>query len=143
MLPASAKPCPVLIAEDDPSIRTLVASALRRRRLGLAVATNGQEALEQLQRQDWLVLVLDLMMPAVTGWDVINWLAANRDRKPKTVIVVSATDRRLLAQLDPTVVNAVIFKPFDVLQLSAYVKASCELPHKDRRRSRLVKAAEH
>ena len=135
--------CPVLLAEDDPSIRTLIASALRRRRLGMAMAANGEEALEHLKRQDWRVLVLDLMMPAVTGWDVIDWLAANRDRKPKTVIVVSATDRKLLAQLDPTVVNAVIFKPFDVLHLSAYVKASCELPHKDRRRSRLVEAAEH
>ena len=138
----AANECPVLVAEDDPSIRALIASALRRRRLGLAIATNGEEALEHLKRQQWLVLVLDLMMPEVTGWDVVDWLAANRDRKPKTVIVVSATERRLLAQLDPTVVNAVIFKPFDILQLSAYVKASCELPHKDRRRSRLVTAAE-
>lgn len=83
------------------------------------------------------------MMPEVTGWDVIAWLAANPHRKPKTVIVVSATDRELLQDLDPTVVNAVIFKPFDLTQLSAYVKASCELPHYDRRRSRIVETTAH
>ncbi len=132
--------CPVLVAEDDPSIRALISTALRRRRVRLATAADGEEALRHLRQQRWLVLVLDLMMPSVTGWDVIAWLAAHRDRKPRTVIVVSATERKLLEQLDPTVVNAVIFKPFDVVQLSAYVKASCELHHTDRRRSRIVAA---
>lgn len=135
---SSASQCPVLLAEDDPSIRALIASALRRRRLQLTTAANGAEALQHLQNAEWLVLVLDLMMPTVSGWDVIAWLAEHPDRRPKTVIVVSATDRALLQALDPTVVNAVIFKPFDVQQLSAYVKASCELPHDDRRRSRVV-----
>ncbi len=132
--------CEVLVADDDSSIRALVVSALRRRRLQVATATNGEEALQQLQSQDWLVLVLDLMMPAVTGWDVINWLASHPEQKPRTVIVVSATDRALLQGLDPIVVNAILFKPFDVLQLAAYVKASCELDHRDRRRSRVVAA---
>src|SRR5688572_13900030 len=139
----AGEPCPVLVAEDDPAIRTLLSTALRRRRLQLATASNGDEALQHLQRQEWLVLVLDLMMPAVTGWDVIAWLARHPERKPKTVIVVSATDRALLQELDPTVVNAVIFKPFDPWQLSAYVKASCELSHQDRRRTRIVHATEH
>lgn len=135
--------CPVLVAEDDPAIRALIASALRRRRLHIATAMNGEEAMRHLQSDEWLVLILDLMMPAVTGWDVIAWLAANPERKPKTVIVVSAADRPFLRDLDPSVVNAVIFKPFDIMQLSAYVKASCELSHTDRRRSRLVAATHH
>lgn len=135
--------CPILVAEDDPAIRTLITTALKRRKLQLATAENGAEAIQHLRDREWLVLVLDLMMPTVTGWDVIAWLAANRDRKPKTVIVVSATDRTLLGEVDPTVVNAVIFKPFDVQQLTAYVKASCDLAHDDRRRTRIVPATEH
>ena len=131
---------PVLVAEDDPSIRALIASAFRRRRMTPVLAADGAEALKYLQSRLWLVLVLDLMMPAVTGWQVIDWLAKNRDRKPQTVIVASATDRSTLQELDPSVVNAVLFKPFDVLQLSAYVKASCELHRDDRRRSRIISA---
>lgn len=134
----AAEPCAVLVAEDDPSIRALMASAFRRRKVQMAMAANGIEALEQLRSQEWLVLVLDLMMPEVSGWDVIAWLAANPERKPRTVIVVSASDRALLQDLDTSVVNAVIFKPFDIMQLSAYVKASCDLPHPDRRRTRIV-----
>lgn len=133
-----ANACSVLVAEDDASIRALIVSALRRRNMQLALAENGGEALVHLQNQEWLVLVLDLMMPHVTGWDVIRWLAANPARKPKTVIVVSATDRAMLQELDPTVVNAVLFKPFDIMQLAAYIKASCELGHDDRRRTRMV-----
>ncbi|GAC1432228.1 MAG: hypothetical protein NVSMB68_04670 [Thermoanaerobaculia bacterium] len=130
--------CQVLVTEDDPAIRSLIAAALRRRKLGLVTACDGEEALRLLEERDWLGLILDLMMPAVTGWEVIEWLAAHPDRKPKTVIVVSATDRSLLQDLNATVVNAVIFKPFNVVQLAAYVKASCELQHEDRRRSRIV-----
>lgn len=128
----------VLVTEDDPSIRNLLAAAFRRRRLQLATASDGRQALELLEKQEWLVLVLDLMMPTVTGWEVISWLAEHRDRKPNTVIVITATERSLLQNLDPTVVNAVIFKPFDIVQLAAYVKASCELGHRDRRKTRVV-----
>ena len=130
--------CTVLVTEDDPSIRNLLAAAFRRRRLKLATASDGAQALELLERQEWLVLVLDLMMPTVTGWEVIAWLAEHPERKPNTVIVITATERSLLQNLDPTVVNAVIFKPFDIVQLAAYVKASCELGHRDRRKSRIV-----
>ena len=133
-----ASECQVLVAEDDPAILNLIASALRRRKLQLVTAADGAEALQHLRDRQLLVLVLDLMMPAVSGWEVIAWLAANPERKPRTVIVVSAAERGMLQDLDPSVVNAVIFKPFDVMQLAAYVKASCELPHEDRRRSRIV-----
>lgn len=134
--------CSVLVVEDDPSIRRLIGSALRRRRLVLTTAANGAEAIEHLRTQEWFVLVLDLMMPVLTGWEVIGWLAEHPERRPKTVIVVSATERSHLQKLDPTVVNAVIFKPFDVMQLAAYVKASCDLRHEDRRRSRIVTATQ-
>jgi CheY-like chemotaxis protein len=130
--------CSVLITEDDPSIQSLISIALRRRRLQVQTAANGAEALRHLEQSEWRVLVLDLMMPGVTGWQVIDWMAEHPERKPGTVIVVSATDRELLQRLNPGVVNAVIFKPFDIAQLSAYVKASCELPHPDRRGSRFV-----
>lgn len=132
------KQCPVLIAEDDPGLQKLLATALRRRRVEVETASNGEEAIRLLAEHDWLVLVLDLMMPIVSGFDVIAWLAGHPDRKPKMSLVVSAMDREVLQQLDPTVVNAIIFKPFDVAFLAAYVKTACELQHRDRRHARIV-----
>jgi DNA-binding response OmpR family regulator len=130
--------CSVLVTEDDPALRKLVATALRRRRIDLETAADGREALTMLAEREWLVLVLDLMMPAVSGFDVIAWMAENPDRKPASVIVVSAMDQSVLSQLNPSVVNAIIFKPFDIVQLATYVKTACELQHGDRRKTRVV-----
>jgi CheY-like chemotaxis protein len=129
----------VLIAEDDASIRRLLATTLRRRRMEVEAAEDGQAALQALERACWDVLITDLMMPRVSGWDVLRWLGEHPDRRPSSVIVVSATDRDLLRELDPTVVNAIIFKPFDVLQLGAYVK-SATARGRDRRRLRRVRS---
>lgn len=139
-MPAEAlrKQCPVLVTEDDPALRKLLATALRRRRIEVETAANGDEAIRLLSDHDWLVLVLDLMMPVVSGFDVVAWLADHPERKPKMCLVVSAMDRDVLQQLDPTVVNAIIFKPFDVAFLAAYVKTACELQHRDRRQARIV-----
>ena len=114
----------VLVAEDDAAIRRLLATTLRRRRLDVQVAADGQAALRALEREQWDVLVTDLMMPRVDGWHVLRWLEEHPERRPRSVIVVSATDRDVLRELDPRTVNAIIFKPFDVLQVGAYVKSA-------------------
>lgn len=130
--------CLVLVAEDDPPLQKLIVTALRRRQLGIEAASNGAEAIEQLQRDRWTVLVLDLMMPTLSGWDVIDWLSKHPEHRPVSVIVVSAADRAILRDLDPTVVNAIMFKPFDVFSLTAYIRAACDLAAGDRRRARIV-----
>jgi CheY-like chemotaxis protein len=130
----------VLVAEDDPPLRKLLATALRRHGLDVTTTTHGGEAVTELEGSCWDVLLLDLMMPTMSGWDVIAWLAKHPDRKPRSVIVVSAATRAILQELDPAVVNAIIFKPFDVLQLSAYVQAACTLPVPDRRKTRAINA---
>lgn len=129
----------VLVAEDDPAIRRLLATTLRRRRLDVVLAQDGREALDALQREFFDVIVMDLMMPHVTGWDLVRWLGANPDRRPRSVVVVSAADREALRDLDPTVVNAIVFKPFDVLQLGAYIRGAACAGRPDRRRARPLK----
>lgn len=132
--------CRVLVAEDDAPLRQLLVTTLRRR-YGTAVdaARNGAEAIELMRSGPRCgVLVLDLMMPTKSGWDVIAWLAENRERLPRSVIVVTAADRVILREIDPGVVNAIFFKPFDILQFGAYVQAACELGRDDRRKGRLV-----
>jgi DNA-binding response OmpR family regulator len=136
-MPTDRSSC-VLVAEDDPSLQRLLLVALRRRRCDVDVAGDGAEAIRLLQKHRWSVLVLDLMMPTLSGWDVIQWLAAHRQLVPRTVLVVSAADRSVLKDLDPSVVNGIFFKPYDVFQLTSYVKASVDLARPDRRHARLV-----
>jgi CheY-like chemotaxis protein len=132
--------CRILVVDDDPPLRKLIVAALRRsRHPHVEGAANGVEAIERLREGPiWSIVVLDLMMPKVSGWDVLDWLGKHPNRVPRSVIVASAADRKILQELDPHLVNAILFKPFDVLQLAAYVKAACSLSERDRRRRRVI-----
>lgn len=139
-MPTQARPPRVLVAEDDPAIRRLLGMTLRRRRMEVYLASDGEEAIDALERERWDAVVTDLMMPKVNGWQVVGWLAEHPEHRPASVIVVSATNREALRDLDPTVVNAIFFKPFDVLQLGAYVKHATQQDGGDRRRARVVQS---
>ena len=127
----------VLIAEDDEGLRTMMMSVLKRYSVETSVATDGVEAISCLESHSFSVLSLDLMMPRVSGWQVIQWLGEHPDRRPESVIVVTAADRQSAERVDPHVVNAIFFKPFDVEQFAEYVVACAKLGARDRRRKRL------
>jgi DNA-binding response OmpR family regulator len=127
----------VLIIEDETSLLNLIATALRHEGLTVAGAHDGAEGLECMSRETYGVVLLDLMMPRVNGWEVIDWLKTHRDRRPHSLIVVSAADRNVFAELDPEIVNAIIIKPFDTWELAGYVKRCCDQGN-DRRHRRVV-----
>jgi CheY-like chemotaxis protein len=127
----------VLVVEDEKPLLNLMATALRREGLTVATARDGVEGIECMGREKYGVVLLDLMMPRVNGWEVIDWLKQHPDRRPRSLIVVSAADRNVFAELDPTIVNAIIVKPFDTWELAGYVLRCCE-HGKDRRHRRVV-----
>jgi CheY-like chemotaxis protein len=124
--------------EDDASIRKLLSTTLRRAGLQVDAVASGAEALEKLQKGHYLVVLTDLMMPGVSGWEVIQWLREHPPRRPNSLIVVTAAGRGVLTALDDQVVNAVVLKPFDLGLLTSYVRACCDLHGRDRRRRRLI-----
>ncbi|MEO8380661.1 MAG: response regulator [Acidobacteriota bacterium] len=135
----SRTPGRVLVAEDDPNIRRLVITMLRRSGLTVDAARDGEEAKELMSMTRYRVLVTDLNMPRMSGWDLIAWLRRQPDRCPASVIVISACERGSLKKLDPDVVKAVLVKPFDAFALAAYVRSAAERSAPDRRRGRLVR----
>ncbi|HVR43935.1 MAG TPA: response regulator [Thermoanaerobaculia bacterium] len=129
----------VLVVDDDRAIRELVAAVTRREGLVTDTVPDGETAIERLGSRSYRVLVLDLMMPKLSGWEVIGWLRANPESRPRTVIVCTAADRVVFSELDPEIVNAVFVKPFDVRELGAYVHECARLRRRyDRRRLRIV-----
>ena len=80
----------VLIVDDNPSIRYLLKASLSSFGFHTALAENGQVALEQLDREKPDLVFLDLMMPVLDGWGVLDRLQGRTDLPP--IVVISALD---------------------------------------------------
>ena len=121
-MPDGSIPC-VLVVDDDPSIRRLIVAALKRDGYEFLEAGNGREALDLMRERHPAAVVLDLMMPLVSGWDVLQERMKEDDLRSIPVIIVSANR-------DPDIANAVdkgicafLPKPFDIGALSALVRS--------------------
>jgi CheY-like chemotaxis protein len=117
----------VLVVDDDPSIRRMIMAALRRDGYIFSEAANGKEALEIMRQEPPSVVVLDLMMPIVSGWDVLRERAAEPDLQSIPVIIVSANRGPELASAMDKGICAFLPKPFDITVLSSLVR-SCVVP---------------
>lgn len=120
---ASSERYRALIVEDDPAIRRLVEKILSRRNVEIDTAHDGREAVEKLGTRRYSVLILDLMVPELNGFEVIEFLKRENVRVP--VAVVSAVSQQALTQLDLDVVKLVISKPFDVDEFTKAVLGLC------------------
>ncbi len=119
----------VLVVDDDPSIRKMIVAALKRdsQLYTFAEAANGRDALELMRDQLPDVVVLDLMMPLVSGWDVLRERATDEELMKIPVIVVSANRDPEVAVAVQSGICAFLPKPFDIGALSALVR-SCITP---------------
>jgi DNA-binding response OmpR family regulator len=102
----------VLVIDDDGALRNFLALICRRAGFDVDLAGNGEEALEAIAANDYLIAILDLQMPNTNGFDVITRLAA-RPRRP-FILVMTALPPAALMGIDPSVVQVIIRKPFDV-----------------------------
>jgi DNA-binding response OmpR family regulator len=112
-----------LVVEDDPAIRRLVEKLLRRHHIEIYTAGDGRTAIDKLRTNTYSVLVLDLMVPELNGFDVIDYI--KQQNNPVPVAVVSAVSQQALTKLDLDVVKVVISKPFDVDEFTKAVLQLC------------------
>jgi DNA-binding response OmpR family regulator len=113
----------VLVVDDDPPIRALVAKILERAGLAVETAADGEEAIERLRTADYDAVVVDLMMPRVDGEGVINFVKTLPGMHP-AVIVASAGEPQVLHSLDSSVVHSIVRKPFEIDMLGDLVSAA-------------------
>jgi CheY-like chemotaxis protein len=106
----------VVLAEDDPDIRTIVAEALRDEGLVVVEAENGRSALEQMQVARPNVVVTDLMMPVMSGNELIAAMLRDEQLARIPVIVMTAHPESLRS---PAV--QLFAKPFDIARFMAAV----------------------
>ncbi|HEX9791610.1 MAG TPA: response regulator [Kiloniellales bacterium] len=82
----------VLIVEDDANMRGLLRRLLQRQGWTVAEAVNGQEALEKLRALRPQLVLLDLVMPQINGFEVMEAMRRDKELKDIPIIVVTAMD---------------------------------------------------
>jgi two-component system response regulator (stage 0 sporulation protein F) len=112
-----------LIAEDDEQTRLLLREFLEEQGLRVTEAKNGREALEELDRSNFNVIVLDLMMPEISGYEVLHHL---HEQKPDTltclIIVTGVAEPDLIQKVGTDPAFRVLRKPVDLDELKQAVK---------------------
>jgi two-component system response regulator MprA len=111
----------ILITDDDPAVRDLLATVVRRTGLQVTCATDGFEALQRIGSETVDLVLLDLMMPRMNGYDVVRELSTMRDRP--AVVVLTANMRADDRDLDGNVVQCIMRKPFDLEMLVSVITA--------------------
>ena len=115
----------VLLVEDDADIREAVSAVLEAEGYTVLTAENGEAALAILERGQPCVVLLDLMMPVMSGWEFMNVVKQNRRLDDMPVVVVSAYSERKAEG-----VRRVLKKPLDVNKLLDAVAEYCCCPPK-------------
>jgi two-component system, chemotaxis family, chemotaxis protein CheY len=109
----------VLVVEDDLDVRETVAEVLTMEGHVVATAKDGLEGLQVARQRPPDVILLDLMMPRMTGWEFRAAQRADPVLSSIPVVVVSACSLDVFAEIDAT---AYLPKPFDLDKLLAVVE---------------------
>ena len=102
----------LLIVDDDAPIRKLLERVAVRAGFEVGLAKDGIEALERLAERPYNIAIIDLMMPRLSGYDLVQKISTMNPRP--IVIVATAMTNADVARIDDTLVRHVIRKPFDV-----------------------------
>jgi DNA-binding response OmpR family regulator len=116
----------ILVVDDSPTIRKVVASILEARAYQAVTAEDGQDALAKLNESDGFDLVLlDFVMPRMNGYQFCRELRSRPERRNVPVVLMSAKGDRIRGQfVQQTGAIDAITKPFDALGLIAVVESA-------------------
>src|SRR4029077_15634814 len=115
----------ILVVDDDDSTRNMIVAVLRQAGFVADPAASGYEALSRLDTTNYNAVVLDVMMPGMSGIEVIRRLAAT-GRHTKCVVLMSAGMESLLDDAPPALVHTKLRKPFNIKDVVEAVRGCVE-----------------
>ena len=110
----------VLVVDDDPDILQTLGLCLSSEGYRVLMAANGKEALDILDREHPSVILLDLMMPVMDGWQFVAEMD-HRGRRDVPLLILSA-DRSVQGHAQQLRANGHLAKPFDLDKLLSKVQ---------------------
>ena len=116
-------PAKVLVAEDEETIRKVMGVILRTEGFETEEAVDGAEAIEKISNNVYDIVILDIMMPELNGFEVLKKVRSKKETADLPIIIVSAKsgDKDILAGLKEGA-NYYIPKPFEPRELVYILK---------------------
>jgi CheY-like chemotaxis protein len=114
----------ILLADDEMVLRFLLTETLSDEGYEITEVEDGKEAVERLEKETFDLVILDYMMPELTGVEVCEWLR-NTDQANRNIPVILLTAKALEKDREKAKaagVTTYIVKPFSPLQLVEVVK---------------------
>src|ERR1700737_4639142 len=121
-----ARNAAVLVIDDDQALRGLFTTLLAKKGFAVDTAADGRIAFDQIHRHNYSVILLDLMMPEVNGFELLDRLERDSPSLMQKVIVMTGASQRAIQNLDTSRVWGLIRKPFDIDNLVSSTIACAE-----------------
>lgn len=111
----------ILVVDDEDALRTVLSSELEGEGYHVRSAADGQEAINILGNQEFDLILLDIKMPNVDGFEVLKFV---KDRQPKTKVVMLTGFADLKNAIESKKLGAEDFvsKPYDLVDLLTTVE---------------------
>ena len=114
------------MVDDDDPIRAMLAKVVERQNLEVDTARDGVEAIERIDEDGYNVIVLDMMMPRIDGYGVLQHMQAHHPEKLRCTIIASAVPESEILKRFEVPVYRIHAKPFDMAKLIADIKTCVE-----------------
>lgn len=111
----------ILVIEDDEMILRTLEFRLGKDGYGISVARDGNEAMDKLKNDDFNLIITDLMMPYVSGLEILSYVKSNLPKIP-VVILSGADEENTIMEAFNIGADDFIAKPFSPGELSLRVK---------------------
>jgi two-component system alkaline phosphatase synthesis response regulator PhoP len=112
----------ILVVDDDPEIVTMLSARLGKRGYQVSTASDGNKAIEAAKKQKFDVVLLDVMMPGKSGWEVARALKQDPETQNVKIVMVSAIGEKTNEITAPIYgADAHVDKPFEFEHLERVI----------------------
>ncbi|MFT5169503.1 MAG: two-component system sensor histidine kinase/response regulator [Lysobacterales bacterium] len=112
----------ILLVDDDPIVVKIIMKLLVNNNYDIDLAKDGLDALVMIKENPPDLVILDVMMPEVNGYDVCYQLRFNDDYKKVPIILLTVRDRELVGDISERVDIEYIQKPIDIKVMSEKIE---------------------
>jgi DNA-binding response OmpR family regulator len=111
-----------LVVEDKPHIKKFICINLKRNDFDISEAENGSQAIELIKSDDFDIILLDIQLPDISGYDVFNFLKEHSPNTPVIIVSAQGADMDRIMGLEIGADDYVV-KPFNPVELVARIRS--------------------